>query len=134
MYFYIGSFLIAILIINTNGSISGYVTPADETKFFEAIVRALVKLQPDDVITLYYGVQGHKLLNKSLVQVLEWDSCAHLKAQFKVDASDAEQCFHALSAWSMLKCKGQLHNDATIKVYTILIIFDINYFLTFNFN
>lgn len=104
-----------VFVFTTHASISGYVSPSDHVKFMEAITRAFVKLQKDDVITVYYGAKGYDIMKEPLVKVLYMDSCSHLTHQFKNDANP-EACFHALSAWSLLKCEGKLHNDIVITV------------------
>ncbi|GJQ86544.1 hypothetical protein Trydic_g10444 [Trypoxylus dichotomus] len=105
--------LLLTFILSAHASINGIIGPSDERRLLEALVKAFTKLQEGDVISIYYGAKGFNLLNQQIVAVLVRDSCMHLESQFRKD-SPPEPSFHALSAWSLLKCQGKLHTDATI--------------------
>lgn len=106
--------LLAISLVRTHASVTGYIESSDRSRFLETLVKSLT-IQEDDVISPYYGALGFKLLDEQVVKVLQLDNCAHLQKNFKSD-SNPETAFYALSAFSSLGCNGKLHNEEVVKV------------------
>lgn len=104
--------LVFTSLVRTHATVTGYIDPTDRRRFLEILVKSL-KVQEGDVVSPYYGALGFKLLKEPLVSVLQMDNCDHLQKNFKAD-SDPETTFYALSAFSVLECKGKLHNEAVV--------------------
>lgn len=106
--------LLALSLVRTHATVTGYFNSADKRKFLEILVKSFT-VNSDDVTSAYYGATGFKLLNEPVVAVLKKDNCDHLKANFKDDIPP-DSVFYALSAYSLLACPGKLHTDKTIQV------------------
>lgn len=119
--------LIAASVVSAHASVTGYIDPADKLRFLEVLTGSLI-IQPNDIVSPYYGATGFKLLEQSLVKVLRMDNCEHLKQNFKAGVSP-EAAFYALSAWSSLECAGKLHTDEVIKVMRVTV--DDNVFVCY---
>lgn len=112
-------------------SVPGYISPEDRKRFLTVAVTALtkLKLENQDLSTVYYGANTFKLLNEETPKVLYLDSCAYIQQNFD-KATNAETIFHVLSTWAIQKCAtleelgtSKLHSAATVNVSQINIFF-----------
>lgn len=110
-----GIFFALLALIRVDASVNGIIdtTGKDKMKLMSAFTSGFVKLQPDDLDSLYYATKGYTMMKSTWVRVFELDGCHHLKTYYKADTAPEAQ-FHALNAYATLKCAGKLQTDATI--------------------
>lgn len=115
-----GILILACSTFVVEGSVNGYVSPADIKKFLLVLSKSLSE-DNSDLTGIYHGTVGFKLLNNKINGELTRKNCDIIKKTFK-GTEDPEIIYQVYTAWSNLGCPGKIHKEETLKVILNLFV------------